>query len=82
MIFWEILPGFVAQILTTCAYIDNCGFFALVHQEFPGMSLHLVVHCEYSHTMIFTVATGCWVFFSIMSCIGSHSSAMDFIVLS
>lgn len=62
---WEILPSFVAQILTTYAYIDNCGFSALVQQEFPGVSLHLAVPCAYSHTEIFTVATGCyWVFFS------------------
>lgn len=77
---WEILPSFVAQILTTYAYIDNCGFSALVQQEFPGMSLHLVVHCEYSHILIFT--TGCWVCFSVVSYLGSHSSGMDFTTLS
>lgn len=46
------------------AYIDNWGFSALVEQGSPGMSLHLIVPCEYSHTMVFTVATGCWGFFS------------------
>lgn len=61
---WEILPSFMAQILTTYAYIDNCGFSALVQQEFPGVSLHFIVPCDYSHTVIFTAATGCWVFFS------------------
>lgn len=64
------------------AYIDNWGFSALVEQGSPGMSLHLIVPCEYSHTMVFTGATGCWGFSQRMTYTGTHSSSADLTTLS